>query len=77
MSDEPRSRRVTYLATGTLMNSPCPACGKDTMHRGRTCLDCERARKSLSLTGSPAIPPDGICTPVSAPAAPAVSSETP
>jgi hypothetical protein len=77
MSDEPRTRRVTYMATGTLMNSPCPACGKDTMHRGHTCLDCERARKPLSLTARPVTPSAGICTPVSVTTAPAVSSETP
>lgn len=40
---EMRSRRTTYLATGTITNAPCTSCGKDTMHKNGRCLDCERA----------------------------------
>lgn len=40
---EMRSRRTTYLATGTLTNAPCAPCGKDTMHKNGRCLECARA----------------------------------
>lgn len=40
MSDEPRTKRVHYMATGTLQNAPCVPCGKDTTHKAGTCLEC-------------------------------------
>jgi hypothetical protein len=41
MSDgEGRTRRTHYMATGTLQNAPCAACGRDTMHRHGRCLTC-------------------------------------
>lgn len=40
MSDEPRSKRVHYMATGTLQNAPCAPCGKDTLHRAGVCQVC-------------------------------------
>jgi hypothetical protein len=40
MSDEPRTKRVHYMATGTLQNSPCVPCQRDTTHKGGVCLEC-------------------------------------
>jgi hypothetical protein len=40
MSDEPRTKKASYLATGTLQNAPCEPCGKDTTHKNGVCLTC-------------------------------------
>lgn len=48
MSDrEGRTKRTTYLATGTLQNAPCVPCGRDTMHKNGRCLACKAQPEQL------------------------------
>ena len=47
MSDEPKSKRVYYMATGTLQNSPCQPCGRDTLHKRGVCQECGTGARKL------------------------------